>query len=796
MPPAQVSARPADEQGMAQTRDVAWRPGRWLIVTPVTVVALLAALLLPHVGGDRLTAWVSDLAQLVSAGTAAVCAIWASRRAPGLRRPMTALAGGTGAWAVGQAIWCWFELIRAVDAPFPSMADVGFLLFPVGAAIALWLFPGQEGAGARSRWLLDGVIAAGSLTVISWATVLGTVARSPHTGRFGFAISLAYPLEDILVITLAISCLSRPTRQRWQIVVLSVALSAFAVSDSAYVYLTANGSYRTGGPTDLGWISAFLLLAALGVYTALCGGHGTPAAAPEPGGTRHRRSDPASGLPYVPLVGAVGALGVQRLTGRTVDTVELVAVLGTMAAVLLRQWITMQQNRQLLDEVKDSEVRLHKQAFSDQLTGLANRALFLNRVEHALQLHQRDLRPVSVLFCDLDDFKTVNDTLGHAAGDELLIRVSERLVGALRHGDTVARLGGDEFAVLVEDGADPALLGSRIVDALHAPFSLAARAIPVRASVGIAAVGPDQATPTIDDLMGRADVAMYAAKHSGKGQLACYVAGMSLPNASDMNLREPLARMLGGEGIDVAYQPIVELATGQLTGFEALARWTHADVVMSPAEFIPMAHRAGLLDALTDQVLELACRQLARWSTTLGHHRLHMNVNITPVMITHPGFSDRVARVVARHRTQPGQLVLEVTEDALLDDPEATAAGTARLHELGVLLALDDFGKGYSSLLHLQQLPLHSLKIDQAFIANVDRDAAAERLVAAILNLGRHLELTVIAEGIERSGQADVLRRLGCPLGQGYLFGRPGSAHEIGLELVDRSGRPSCRRTA
>jgi diguanylate cyclase (GGDEF)-like protein len=521
--------------GAVRTRAIALRWVPELAALAVTLV--LGALLLARVGGAPGCRMLSDLAQLLAAFLASASAARAARRSSGrLRQSWLATCGGCGAWCFGQVVYCWYELVLGIDSPFPSVADGGYLLFGFGAGAGLMLFPTEERLAARARWLLDGVITASALIVISWAFSLGAVAHSPHTGEFGFAISLAYPLEDILVLTVAISCLSRPTEHRRHIVTLSAGFSALAISDSLYVYLTARGTYETGGLADLGWISAFLIIAASAAHAEIL-----PPAVPrqhEYGQDEALRPIPATMLPYLPVVLAGSVMASLRLQHRSVDNVELVAMVTTLCAVLIRQWTTVRQNTALLDEVQLSRAQLRSQAFTDQLTGLANRALFLDRLGHSLSLHGRNLRALAVLYCDLDDFKLVNDTLGHAAGDDLLIRVSDRLLGAVRSGDTVARLGGDEFAILLEDGDEPLLLGQRILDALQLPFHLGATVVTVRASVGLAEVSADAPTPTVDELLVRADLAMYAAKHAGKGHLATYTPDMTSVGALVMGTAE------------------------------------------------------------------------------------------------------------------------------------------------------------------------------------------------------------------------------------------------------------------
>lgn len=746
------------------------------------VLAFALALAL-RPGGHSGVLWIDDLGQLASAATAAGSALWVSRRATGQARAAWVSIGvGAGMWATGQSIWCYFELIRHTATPFPSVADAGFLAFPLAAVAGLWLFPSQASSGARRRWVLDGGIVVSALLAVSWATSLGAVARAGGGSPFAFAVSLAYPVGDILVLSMALLGVSRSRGKSPELLVLSIAMLAMAVADSSFVFLTATGDYSTGSLSDIGWVAAFLLLALAAATSA--GKRAQPRRTTHAIDAGDLRATPAGStmLPYLPLLVAAVVLGTRQLTGHGMDAVEFFSLCVSLAFVLSRQYFTVLENRGLAQAVAAREAELHQQAFHDPLTGLANRALFIDRSEHALELHRRDLRPISVLFCDLDDFKSVNDTLGHGSGDELLLRVAERLRGVLRPGDTLARLGGDEFAILLEDGSEPAAVGTRIVSALKDPFTLAASRVSIHASVGVTEVQSEQLTPTLDDLLSRADIAMYAAKGAGKGQVAVYNTSMGALHVDDFALRQHLAEAIREHRVRAAYQPIVNIRTGEIVGFEALARWTHEGKQIAPDQFIPIAARGGMIDELTDDILSQTCGQIASWSAQTGNFDLKVSVNIPPSRVTDPHFPDQLTRLIDEFGLRPNQLVLEITEEALISDFVAARAATRRLRSLGVSLSLDDFGTGYSSLLHLQQIPFNSLKIDRAFLADLDTQEAAERLVSGIYFLAASLKLNVVAEGVERTQQAQRLCSLGGSLAQGFLYSRaltPEAATEL-----------------
>jgi diguanylate cyclase (GGDEF)-like protein/PAS domain S-box-containing protein len=428
---------------------------------------------------------------------------------------------------------------------------------------------------------------------------------------------------------------------------------------------------------------------------------------------------------------------------------------------------------------KRLEDQLQHDAFHDPLTGLANRALFGDRVAHALARRRPTSDRAAVLFIDLDDFKLVNDSLGHAAGDTLLGAAAERIRACLRPQDTAARLGGDEFAVLVEetdvDGA--AVIADRILDALRQPFGLEDRQLFMQASIGIAIEGGhDRATgrETADDLLRNADAAMYTAKARGKGQHQLYQPTMRAAALRRLELRERLEAALGAGEFELHYQPVVELAGETVVGAEALVRWRQDDGTMAqPGDFLAVAEESGLIVALGRWVLEEACGEAATWPTSSARP-MSVAVNVASRQLSDPAFPSEVAGILAASGLQPDRLVIEVTESALLDEGHVTTTAIAELKQLGVRVALDDFGTGYSSLSHLRRFPIDVLKIDRSFIAGIDGDNRDERaLVRSIVRLAHSLRLEIVAEGIERPGQLEVLRRFGAELGQGFHFARP-----------------------
>ncbi len=443
-----------------------------------------------------------------------------------------------------------------------------------------------------------------------------------------------------------------------------------------------------------------------------------------------------------------------------------------------------------ITERRELEEQLKHQAFHDSLTGLANRARFADRLEVALLRSARQTKPVAVLFMDLDNFKSVNDGLGHGIGDRLLIEVAGRLSECLRPGDTVARFGGDEFTFLLEDADvdDAVPIAKRTLSDLRAPFLIDNREFFVRASIGIAVSG--ESRRDAEELVRAADVAMYAAKARGRNRYEVYEQTMHTATVERLELLRDLEQALDRKEFVVHYQPIVSIRTQSVVGFEALVRWQHPRRgIILPTRFISLAEECGVIAPLGRWVLLEACHRASEWysSGSVGADSI-ISVNVSAMQLQQPSLVLEVAGALVETGLDPNRLVLEITESTMMHDPAWTANALAEIKRLGVRIAIDDFGTGYSSLSSLRQFPFDILKIDKSFVDSVAEATPEQKLTRTIIDLGKTLNVQVVAEGIERPEQLRTLQSLGCDLGQGFYFARPMSPDDVSEFLKAASG--------
>jgi diguanylate cyclase (GGDEF)-like protein len=459
--------------------------------------------------------------------------------------------------------------------------------------------------------------------------------------------------------------------------------------------------------------------------------------------------------------------GIER--GYSEDDLRLLEVLANNASVALQY----DRLEQAVIKLRSLQEQLHHQAYHDPLTDLPNRALFMERVRSELA---RGAGTIAVLFIDVDDFKVVNDSLGHGVGDALLVSVAGRLRHSVRPQDVVARLGGDEFAVMLPDVEDVAIearnVAARMLRAFETPVNAGPELVSAHLSVGIT---DSRRSADADELIREADLAMYQAKASGKGRFEFFDASMAAAMIRRHDMTEELAKAIDREEIVVQYQPIVSLETGRIAAAEALVRWQHPVLgLVPPSEFVALAEETGVIRAIGRHVLAEACRQARRWEDagTVGAP-LRVHVNLSVAELRDPDLVSAVGAMLDECGVQPDTLALEITESELLGDAKGSAARFEELRATGVRISLDDFGTGYSSLSYLHSLPLDSLKIAKPFVDELVEGGREASFIGMIVDLARKLDLDVIAEGIETPAQLAALRALGVEFGQGYLLGRP-----------------------
>ena len=685
--------------------------------------------------------------------------------------PWLLLAAGLALTTAGDWTWVVLERFFGIE-PFPSVADVFYLggVALTGAPI-VWLVRGRFAEGDRAG-LLDALIVAVGVGLVSWIYLMEPIVADASATPAETIFALAYPLLDIVILALLVRIALAPGHRVPSLTMLLGALITLLAADFGYAVVALADGYRTGHPVD----GAFLASTALYAAAAL---HPSMREIAEPVQADEVRLSPWRFL----LLAAASLMAptvllIQWLTGEPIDVPVIAAAsIVLFLLVIARLGGVVSDLRANLRHRQILEAELQQQAFHDPLTGLANRTLFADRLGRALA--QRD-EPVAVLFLDLDDFKTINDSHGHQAGDEQLIAVARALSNGVRAEDTVARLGGDEFAVLVERGATEGVarqLADRLLAALRRPVRVAGRERTVGASIGIS-LGRSGVS-SAEQLMSEADIAMYVAKGEGKGGSSVFDPRTHASVVRSIGLREDLDRAIRDRQFEMHYQPIVDLERGDLAGVEALARWRHpARGLLAPADFIAVAEATGTIITLGQWIFSESCRQAAAWADGPLADGRFMSINLSTIQVTYPGFVQFVTDAVDRAGVDPAHLLVEVTESAN-PDSRAVVEALERIHALGIRLAVDDFGTGFASMEQLARLPFAVIKMDRSLVASVDTDARAESVVTGVTDLARRLGAVTVAEGVERVEQLAPLRAMGCQMAQGFHFAPALPADEL-----------------
>ncbi|MFY9918200.1 MAG: EAL domain-containing protein, partial [Mycobacterium sp.] len=633
---------------------------------------------------------------------------------------------------------------------------------------------GRDGPvrGSRVITVLDGLVAAITFSLLVEISGFGDRTGAVLPRSADSAVLVVYALLELVVVVTAMLtaityCPGRAYRTNYLLFACGVV--TIASSDRIVTYLRTVG--MEGGQLwgSIGFVLGPLLIA----YAVL----------DLPLNSASKRGRDAVdwvqlALPYIGFLGMAALYSFHLHIGQRLSPFELSAAVVLVLLVAVRQMIAMRSQRQLTERLYDTQLSLAHQVHHDSLTGLPNRLLFARRLDEAI-----GEGPFVLIFVDLDDFKEVNDRFGHAGGDELLCSVGERLQRCIGEADTLARIGGDEFAILIDGGLEaPEVVADRIRVALRDPFAIHGSSIRVRASMGLVRPEVGELLPTSDDLLRQADVSMYAGKRVGKDTAVIYRPSLGVSTDFPTALR----KAKGGipARFSLVYQPVVRLDDATPVAVEALARWTAPNGTdIQPDAFVAAAEAAGLGAALDAMVLDLACSELESAGVDLTLH-----VNIGAARLGSLEFERQVRRTLERYSLTPSQLVLEITETVPVVDLADTAAQIARLNEMGIKVALDDFGAGYSSLTYLHALPVQIIKLDRGLAVGPEPNRI-ETLYRSVIRLCDSLGIEVIAEGIESTAQADTVYTAGCRLAQGHLFGRAVPIADLSVPTSRESAR-------
>jgi diguanylate cyclase (GGDEF)-like protein len=701
---------------------------------------------------------------LTGVGTAVALLVGRARNHPSYRRPWTFFAGASGLFLVGAVLR---QVLKGTEAA--PLADVATLTgYGLTLAAFIAILHGRQNVRGGLHELVDGVIVLAATA--SLAIAVFTLPTATHGQLSVFAlVQGVYPVIDMLVLFVVVLLswtASKPVPAYWFLV---AATTCMLVGDIGYAYIGTQGRLVGSPLMDLPFIFGFAGLGAAALHpsmTLLTEAQPRPVQAWSSG--RLTILVGALLLPPAVVVGwsdSAGARWVGAIGGVVVTMLLLLRAVGAV-----RGYARSQEG-------------LRQQATRDALTGLANRPHLVDCVDALIGRAERDGGHVDLLFLDIDGFKLVNDSWGHHVGDRVLDATARRLSELADSSDLLARIGGDEFVLArfvgPDGGNDGERLAAGVIDGFRRPMSVSDSNLVTTVSIGLARSGSNS---TAEGLLRDADTAMYRAKDAGRNRCVVFHSSMRDSVRARVETELALRYALDRHQFLLHYQPIVSLADGEVRGTEALIRWAHPGKGMiSPLEFIPVAEETGLIVEIGAWVITEAVRQLAAWRREDDRHagsELWMSVNVSARQMQDPALLGHVRSELARFGVPPHLLVLELTESAMMADPQSSAVLLNQLRALGVSLAVDDFGTGYSSLSHLRRFPVSKVKIDRSFVAGIEHDPDDEEIVRAVVAMSLAMGLEVVAEGIETSGQHLLLARLGVQLGQGWQFGRPAAAED------------------
>ncbi|HYB22403.1 MAG TPA: EAL domain-containing protein [Solirubrobacteraceae bacterium] len=736
---------------------------------------------LAHVRGPS---WLgSGLVFNLIGGGSVVALIVGARRNCEVRAPWYLLAVGQGLFVTSDVLAYNYERLFARALPFPSLADPFHIAFYPLLVAGMLMLVRERGERRDRASLIDALNVTLALATLLWVYLIAPYVDGRSLSLLGRLTSIAYPSMDILVLGVVAHMAAGSHRREPAFVLLVSSAVVLLLSDALYGWKLLGAVSAAGSIVHAGWAIYYTLLGAAALHPSMRL-LSTPSPKADPHLTRARLALLTCASLTVPLL-----IVVRDALHESLDLYVLVGCSGLMfALVLARMAGIVHRNEELAVQMvalteQSAQAELEHQAFHDTLTGLPNRALFRNRLTHALAAQRRDGLPVAVLIIDVDDFKHVNDGLGPAAGDEVLQEVARRLADCMRPVDTAARLGGDEFAVLIHDTEtelQAVEIAQRVMDALCAPIPLEGMELSIATSVGIAFSDAGAlAGADAEELVRNADVAVHRAKASGKGHYQVFQPEMHARALARVELKGDLQRALDDGEFTLRYQPIMDLARGDMAGMEALLRWEHPERgTVAPIDFVPLLEDTGMIVPVGRQVLREACAWAAHMQGLCPREpALSVAVNVSARQLQRPELIDEVREALLGSGIAPSSLTLELTESVMVADMELTLMRLNALRALGVKLAIDDFGTGYSSLNYIRQLPVDIVKIDRSFLADPNPEVA--ELTDAIVGLARIFKLRAVAEGIEQAAQLERLRRVGCAYGQGYHFAKPLLGEEI-----------------
>ncbi len=690
------------------------------------------------------------------------------RNQPTKIAPWRLIALASMLWLVAGVASEFYQTSSDLSAGRSLLPDVfavpAYLLFGAG----LLGFSRARGDRSADR-VMDGMLIAAASALVVYETLIAPTLNQPDTWIVARLAVSVYPALSICIMMLAARLSFGGGRTPSLTLVLASTVGLFT-GDMLYAASEIGATSIPGGLIDLPYTLTAVCLGASLLHpssTLIT----TPIELPT--GVQRRRLLAVGIAMMMPVV----IMAMHRRGPAPLVVIVIAAALAATAIARVADAARQQMNL---------STELYHRATHDDLTALPTRRLLLDTVERMMTTNA----DVAVLFMDLDHFKFVNDSMGHAAGDEVLRRVADRLKAVAPSGSIVSRQSGDEFVVVVPgcDATSALDLAARVRRTLRLPYMVDEGEAFIAASIGV--TNSKQRRVSASQLLQEADTAMYRAKETGRDGVTTYDDSMHTNIARRIELERALRQAIAGDEITVAFQPIVDHQRGRITGFEALARWNGRDGSVSPSEFVPIAEDSGLIVALGAFVLDEACRQAAWWRRTVpGGDDMYVSVNVSPRQLRSHDFVDTVADVLLRHGLAGEHLWLEITERVLIEDSIGTLAILNGLRSLGVRLAIDDFGTGYSSLSYLKRFPVDRVKIDRSFVAGLALDASSTSLVRAIVAMAEALDLEPVAEGVENRLQVETLARLGCTSMQGFLLGRPMSPHDAAAEIERVNGQ-------